>query len=184
MNILLIGYRCAGKTSVGRETSTRLGIPFLDTDELVVARCGKGIAEIVLEGGWESFRRAEKEVIKGLSSCHGVVIAIGGGAIEDAENRELIKRLGLVIWLRTDAAVALQRMKGDDVTPRQRPPLFPGGMEQETAEMLRKRAPLYGELAHLTLDTSAMGIEMVALEICDFVQARGIGLGPHPSPRG
>lgn len=184
MNIVLIGYRCAGKTSVGRDTSRRLGIPFLDTDELVVARCGKGIAEIVMEGGWESFRDLEKEVMRGLSPCRGAVIAVGGGAIEDAENREIIRRLGLVIWLRTDATVVLQRMKGDEVTPQHRPPLCPGSMEQQTAEVLRKRVPLYRELADLILDTSAFGIETVATEICDFVRARGIGLGPHPSRKG
>lgn len=184
MNILLIGYRCAGKTSVGRALSGLLGVSFLDTDQLVGELCGKGIAKIVLEDGWESFRRVEKEVIRGLSSYNGVVIAIGGGAIEDAENRELIKRLGLVIWLRTDEAVALQRMKGDDVTPQQRPPLSQGSMEQEVTEVLRKRVPLYSELADLTLDTSAMEIEMVALEICSFLQARGLVLGPHPSGKG
>ncbi len=180
MNILLIGYRCAGKTSVGRELSGLLGAPFLDTDQLVGELCGKGIAQIVLEGGWESFRRVEKEVIKGLSSCRDAVIAIGGGAIEDAENRELIRRLGLVIWLRTDADVAVRRMKGDAATLQQRPPLSSGSVEQETAELLRRRVPLYRELADLTLDTSSMGIDMAAREICSFLQARGIGLGPHP----
>ena len=78
MNIVLIGYRCTGKTSVGRRISERLGIPFYDTDELIKEHTGKTIKEIVDDGGWEAFRAEERAVIRDLPSAEDAVISLGG----------------------------------------------------------------------------------------------------------
>jgi len=184
MNVVLIGYRCAGKTSVGREISKRLGIPFLDTDQLVEQRCGKSVREIVSEGGWGWFRRMEKEVIKGLVSRDGTVISVGGGAVEEQENRDMIRRLGVVIWLSVHASAVLQRMKEDQITFRNRPPLSDRGTEEEIMEKLRERIPLYRGLAQLTVDTTAKGIQAVAGEICRLLAALGPGFWADVSREG
>ena len=174
MNIILIGYRCTGKTSVGKAIAKRLGIPFYDTDELIQSYAGKTIREIVDEGGWDAFRAKEKEIIKRLSSPADAVIAAGGGAIMDAENRNSLKRNGLCIWLTADVRTIMGRMKNDRASTAQRPPLSDGGVERETAEILEAREPLYQALADVTVDTSGKGIDAVADEICSTLASRNL----------
>ncbi|MBW2651003.1 MAG: shikimate kinase, partial [Deltaproteobacteria bacterium] len=101
-NIILIGYRCTGKTSVGEKLSERLGLPFFDTDDLIVERAGMSISKIVENGGWNLFRKKEKETIKGLSLMNKNIIATGGGVFENQENGEALKRNGLFVWLTAD----------------------------------------------------------------------------------
>ncbi|MFH0787098.1 MAG: shikimate kinase, partial [Pseudomonadota bacterium] len=88
-NIILTGYRCSGKTSVGRKLAEKVKRPFYDTDVLIIDRIGRTIREWVEEKGWESFRQVEKAVIRGISSWEPGVIALGGGALMDPENREI-----------------------------------------------------------------------------------------------
>ena len=115
MNMVLIGYRCTGKTSVGKRVSERLHIPFYDTDELIKEHTGNTIREIIDKGGWDLFRKEEKAVIRGLSSVVDTVIAAGGGAVMDAENRTALKRNGLFLWLTADVHTMVERMKDDRV---------------------------------------------------------------------
>ena len=95
-NIILIGYRCTGKTSVGEKLSERFGLPFFDTDDLIVEQAGMSISKIVEKGGWDLFRKKEQETIRGLSSMNKSVIATGGGAFENHESEEALKRNGLL----------------------------------------------------------------------------------------
>ena len=90
-NIILIGYRCTGKTSVGRKLAKKLKLPFYDTDPMITDRIGTTIKAWVEEKGWESFRQEEKAIIKGIASLKPGVISLGGGAVMDSENREIIK---------------------------------------------------------------------------------------------
>jgi shikimate kinase len=172
MNIILIGYRCTGKTSVGKRISERLRIPFYDTDELVKKHTGKTIREIVEEKGWESFRKEEKAVIRGLSPSADAVIAAGGGAVVDAGNREALKRNGLFLWLTADVHTIVGRMKNDRVAVEQRPPLSGGSLERETLELLQERRPIYRQLADFTIDTSGKEIEAIVDEICNLLARR------------
>ena len=172
MNIILIGYRCTGKTSVGKRISERLRIPFYDTDELVKKHTGKTIREIVEEKGWESFRKEEKAVIRGLSPSADAVIAAGGGAVVDAGNREALKRNGLFLWLTADVRTIIERMKNDRVAGEQRPPLSNDGLERETSEILKKRTPIYRQLADFTIDTSGKEIDAIADEACNLLAHR------------
>ena len=169
MNIILIGYRCTGKTTMGRRLSERLGIPFLDTDDLVEKHSGRTIREIVEEGGWERFRQMEKEVIGSLLGRAGAVIAVGGGAVMDPENREALGRHGLFVWLMADAETIARRMKGDNSTHQRRPPLSGNGLEKEIRELLEERTPLYRQLAHVSVDTAGKGVDCVVAEICHLL---------------
>jgi shikimate kinase len=177
MNIILIGYRCTGKTSVGRKISERFRIPFYDTDELVKKHTGRTIREIVQQGGWESFRQEEKAMIRGLSPSADAVIAAGGGAVMDPENREALRGNGLFLWLIADAHTIVERMKKDKAGGEQRPPLCSDGMERETSEILQQRTPIYRQLAHFTIDTSGKEIDTIADEVCALLARQNPRLG-------
>lgn len=169
-NIILIGYRCTGKTSVGKELARRLDLPFIDTDDLIVKEAGMPVDEIVRRGGWPLFREKENEVIRGLSSVEGTVIAPGGGALEDPENREILKQNGLLVWLTADPETIVERMRSDRKSHGQRPSLSGDDPAAEVAAMVQEREPVYRRLADLTIDTSHRGIGPVADTICDFLE--------------
>ena len=70
-NVFLIGYRCTGKSSVGKLLSAKLGRPFIDTDSLLVSEIGISIKEIVETHGWETFREMEHAIVKQVSPLNG-----------------------------------------------------------------------------------------------------------------
>ena len=181
MNIVLIGYRCTGKTSVGRGISERLRIPFYDTDDLIKEHTGKTIKEIVDDGGWEAFRTEEKAVIRGLPSSEDAVISVGGGAVMDIENREALKRSGLFLWFTADVDTILERMKDDRTGDEKRPPLSRSGLEREISEILKQRTPIYRQLADFTIDTAGKEIEAIADEVSHLLTLEIRGL-PRATP--
>jgi shikimate kinase len=182
MKIVLIGYRCTGKTAVGKRIAERLGLPFYDTDELIGGQSGKTVREIVDEGGWDAFRAAEKEIIKQLSSFADAVIAAGGGAPMDAENREVLRRTGTCIWLTADERTIVERMQNDHVSAAQRPPLSDDGLEKETAKILEARRPVYQEVADCIVDTAHKGIDAVVDEVCAALDRHDRASKPVRSP--
>ncbi len=180
MKIVLIGYRCTGKTSVGKRLAERLGIPFFDTDELIQRDAGKTIRELVAAEGWNAFRARERAIIKQLPLSADAVIAAGGGAIMDAANRKALKEKGLCVWLMADVKTIVERMRDDKARAAQRPPLSGDGLEQETAKILEARRPFYQEMADCTIDTSGKGIAAIGDEI---LSALGLGLSDQERSR-
>jgi len=164
-NLILIGYRAAGKTAVGERLAEKLGVPFCDTDEVISRRTGKTVREIVAEKGWEAFRKEERIVIKGLTFMQGSVIALGGGALMNPENLELLKGKGIFIWLTADATTIVERMAGDGATGEQRPPLTERDPLSETAALLKEREPVYRVVSDMAVDTAGRGIEDITDEI-------------------
>ena len=79
MNLFLIGYRCTGKTTVGKSLAEKLNRSFIDTDSLVVTRQQMSIKEIVGAYGWEGFRQMESDTLKSVCTSDGQVVATGGG---------------------------------------------------------------------------------------------------------
>jgi shikimate kinase len=165
MKIVLIGYRCTGKTSVGKRLAERLGTPFYDTDELIQSKTGKTIREMVDSEGWDAFRARERTIIQQLPSSADAVIAAGGGTVMDPENRKALKHKGRCVWLMADVKTIVKRMQSDRASVAQRPPLSTDGLEQETAVILETRWPIYQGMADCTLDTSGKGIDAIAGEI-------------------
>ena len=129
-------------------------MPFCDTDDLIQAEAGMTIAEIVAAGGWEAFRARERAIIMTLPSLSEGVIAIGGGAVMDAANRRVLKQLGRCVWLTADVRTIVERMRADQGSGAQRPPLSRDGLEQETIAILRERSPLYEALADFVVATT------------------------------
>jgi shikimate kinase len=169
MKIILIGYRCTGKTSVGKRIAERLGISFCDIDDLIQAEAGMTIAEIVAAGGWKAFRQRERAIIKALPSSSVGIIAVGGGAVVDAMNRTVLKKLGSCVWLTADVKTIVERIRADQGSDAKRPPLSRNGLEQETVTILRERTPLYEALADFVVATTGKKIDTIADEVCGML---------------
>ena len=134
---------------------------------------GKTIKEIVDKGGWDLFRREEKTAIRALSSLDETVIAVGGGAVMDAENRESLRRNGLFLWLTADVPTIIERMRNDRTGEERMPPLASDSAERETAGILKQRTPIYRGLADFTIDTASSSLLLsIALEMYSKASAR------------
>jgi len=156
MSTVLIGYRGSGKTSIGKRLADRLWQKCIDTDELIVARTGKPIAQIFAEDGEARFREIESEVVREVAGMQDVVIALGGGAPLRAENRRAIKEAGhRVIYLKCEPEALLQRIQADPDTPASRPNLteFGGGIE-EISKVLADREPIYRQMMDAELEVT------------------------------
>ena len=174
MNLVLIGYRCAGKTTVGSQVATHLRRKFIDTDTLIEEQHGV-IRDIVETRGWNYFRTLEKEIIKEISSQDNLVIAPGGGSVLDTDNVMALKRNGLIIWLKADSQAVCRRMMKDPRTALQRPSLTGKGTLDELKEVMAFRAPLYEKAAEIHLETSATDAATVVegvLSILDGMKGR------------
>jgi shikimate kinase len=172
MNIILMGYRCTGKTAAGLRLAGLLGRPFYDTDEMIRRRTGRTVEEIVAGDGWDAFRRAEGSVIRELSQTDRSVIALGGGAILDPRNTEALRGNALFIWLIADEHVIVHRMEKDSTSGSQRPSLTGRPSTQEVREIMAEREPLYRQIADLVVDTAARTAQEVAEAICSGLQKK------------
>jgi len=143
----------------------KLGLPFYDTDDLIMDRLGATIKEIVDQKGWPFFRAKEKAVIQEVAALNQGIVALGGGAILDPENRKILKQKGPIVWLTADVQTTIDRMQSDLHNGDNRPPLSEKDREGEIREMIVLRDPLYGQMAHLTVDTKGKTIEEVTREI-------------------
>jgi shikimate kinase len=172
----LVGFMATGKTLVGRILAERLGWPSVDADEEIERRAGKTIPDIFRDEGEETFRRLEGEVIQDLCSGSGRVIAAGGGAFVETENRQRMLSGCRVICLAARPETILERLArarqdsnpnaGDDNDDR--PMLGGEDVLRRVTELLALRAEAYA-LAHYTLDTDGLTPEQVAeraLKIC------------------
>lgn len=157
----LIGYRAVGKTTIGRLLAEELGLQFLDTDKLVEQQSGKTIAELVEKAGWDGFREAEKLVLQQTAGMNNVLVSTGGGAVVHGDVWHEIKKYSRVIWLSAEPEVILSRLRLDDNTSSQRPPLSGKGVFAEIETILNERLPLYSALADVTIDTGKMTVEEV-----------------------
>ena len=174
MNIVLIGYRCAGKSTVGKRLASRLRRPFVDTDDLIEQRQQTSIRDIVSSRGWAYFRKVEKDVIKEISAEDHLVIAAGGGVILDSENVAALKKNGLIVWLKADRQVLHSRMIQDPRTVVQRPSLTGKGALEELDEVMASRSPFYEAAMEVQLDTSAMDENTVVVSVLTILQERKV----------
>ena len=160
-SIVLIGMMGAGKSTVGDCLHRRTGFPRLDTDEIVMSKFGMRISKVFSAHGENKFRDAETEALQTLASDEPVVIVTGGGIILREENRNLLKRLGAVVWLEADEETLFKRASRAD----SRPLLQRRNPRKAFAQMLKARVPLYAKVADIRVDTSALTDEEVAVAV-------------------
>jgi shikimate kinase len=161
-NIILVGYRCTGKTTVGRLLADRLGWTFADADERVEAVAGKSIAEIFASEGEQSFRDRESAALAELCARPRCVIATGGGAVLREHNRQLLKSGGFVAWLTASPEAIWSRLQVDPTTAARRPNLTATGGLDEVRALVAAREPLYRETTDFNVASDALSPEAVA----------------------
>src|SRR2546423_14596118 len=126
MVVVLVGFMGAGKTTVGHIMAERLGQPFVDSDVLIEQRLGRDIRDIFRTEGEPYFRQLEHDTVAGLVRGQDAVIALGGGAVEDARSRAVLRN-ARVVYLRASSAEAMARRKSAELRPMLRRPDPDGG---------------------------------------------------------
>ncbi len=172
MNIVLIGYRGAGKSTVGKRLAALTQKEFVDTDDLLEERQGAGISEIVRSLGWEHFRAMEKRIIEEVSRGDRLIIAAGGGVVLDPANVISLKKNGLIIWLKAGRQILYKRMDLDPRTKASRPTLTGKGAQEELEEIMVHREPFYEQAADIQFDTADLGVEEVVERLLAIIENR------------
>jgi shikimate kinase len=108
--IFLSGFMASGKSAVGHELAIRLGVSFLDLDELVEARVGLSVGEIFAQQGEVGFREFEAEALAELTALKSGVVALGGGTVVSDANRRMLRQAGCLVWLNTPRSTILVRL--------------------------------------------------------------------------
>ena len=162
MNVVLIGYRGTGKSSVGKVLAARLDRPLLSTDAEVVRLAGQTIPAIVEQHGWEYFRDLESKVCRELAGQNGLIIDTGGGAILRSQNTEVFKQTGKLFWLTASVETIAKRIGSDT----QRPSLTgTKSFIDEIQDVLQDRLPKYQAAADYVIETEGRSLSQVADEI-------------------
>jgi shikimate kinase len=176
--LVLVGVPASGKTTVGMAVAEALGVPFRDTDHDVEAVAGTTVGELFVQHGEPHFRALEAAAVARAMAEHDGVLALGGGAVISEDTRRLLvahgRRGRTVVWLQVDLASAATRIG----LSRERPimGLNPRAMLRT---MLETRAPLYDEVATLTVTTGGRPPADVAAEVLAALNAPA-GRGARP----
>jgi shikimate kinase len=166
--LVLVGPPSSGKTTVGTALAGILGVLFRDTDTDIEVRTGQTVADLFVEHGEPHFRALEEEAVALALDTHDGVLALGGGAVLSAATRERLSGYGraggTVVWLDVDLASAAERVGLN----RTRPVL---GLNPRATlrSLLAARAPLYAEVATLTVVTGGREPEEVIDEVAAVV---------------
>lgn len=171
-NILLVGYRGTGKSTLGKHLAAVLDMAFVDMDRLIIEEAGCSISSMVKKHGWPHFRELEKKILVRLSQGTGQVIATGGGAVLDAENRMLLRKMGSVVWLKADPDRIVERLKQDTESAAQRPAFSDRDLLEETKAVLKERTPIYASISEITVDTSTRDIRECIDEIVRIIHIK------------
>jgi len=165
-NIILVGFMGAGKSSVGRLLAKRLGRCFVETDDLIVARDGRSIAEIFRAEGEARFRQLEADLLDLLRLKRGDVIATGGGFPCREGRMDALKGMGTVVWLAGD----FEALRARALRSGSRP-MLEGKPKEEVAALYRAREPYYRQ-AHLVVETAGLGVDQVVRRILSLLRQR------------
>jgi len=160
-NIFLVGLMGAGKTTVGKLLAKHLRKTFIDSDHEIEKRTGANIPLIFELEGEAGFRAREAAVIQEFSSMKNIVLATGGGAVLDPQNRERLAANGIVIYLRAKVRDLWQRTRHD----KSRPLLQTGDPQAKLHELFLQRDPLYREIADIVIDTGEQSAHALAHQL-------------------
>ncbi len=161
-HVVLVGLMGSGKTTVGRRLAASLQCPFLDTDEEVERRTGRTVRDIFTRDGEDAFRVIEHDVLRdALATADRSVIAAAGGAVLRHDSRELLKRPNLVVWLRADSELLIERVG----RRRGHRPLLDDDPATRLRSLAVERDPIYRSVAEYTIDVDDKSID----EVCDDI---------------
>ncbi len=166
MNLILIGFKHCGKSTLGKLLAEKLNKNFVDTDELIEKQESLSVREICLQQGEEYFREIEKEVIGNLIGLKDSVIAMGGGSVLDVNNQILLKKLGKMIYLNAPFEVIEKRLSN-----------LPGFVESENQLLgiYEQRKSIYLQIADCEILVGNKSAEEIINEIL-------ITSSPYPPP--
>ncbi|MBI5344013.1 MAG: shikimate kinase [Deltaproteobacteria bacterium] len=169
-NITLVGFMGTGKTSVGKRLAREMGLRFLDMDYLIEKEAGLPVSEIFSKSGEGGFRLLEKDAVRKLTSGvygSGIVVAAGGGAVSDAENRRALRQWSVVICLTASVDEILKRAGNND----ERPLLNTPDRRKTVLALLEKREGAYRD-SDFTVDTTGIGINEAVSAIKAFLDKK------------
>ena len=155
-----------GKSTVGKKLAKKLSQQFFDCDHEIENRTGASINLIFEIEGEEGFRKSETRLLDELTSMSNIVLATGGGAVLDKENRTRLSSRGLVVYLKSDINQLLKRTSRD----AKRPLLQNAEPEAVLRELLEIRGPLYEEVADMVIDTAGLSINDIIAQIMSVEQ--------------
>ena len=165
--VFFVGFMGAGKTATSRKIARLTGVPSLDMDVFIERRYDMRPRDIIVHYGEAAFRAIESEVLITLAYDEPRFISCGGGVVLDARNREILRSQGYVVYLKVSAEVAASRIS--DMATR---PLF--GDMNEARRLIRERQPLYEEVAHFAVNTTAHGAGGTAYDILKELISCGV----------
>ena len=166
-SLFLTGPMGAGKSTIGRQLSKQLKMPFYDSDHEIEQRTGVDIPLIFELEGEAGFRKREAAIIDELTQLPDIILATGGGAILDPVNRQHLAGRGTVVYLHTSVDQQLRRTGRD----RNRPLLQTANPRRKLAELMAEREPLYREIANVVIETDGKRVQSVVRQICDFLES-------------
>lgn len=166
-SVVLVGMMGCGKTAIGSRIATSLEVPFIDLDDEIEKNEGMSIPDIFAKYGEPYFRDKEQKTIRDILNSKICILATGGGAFINNETRELIKKLGISIYIRASHAVLLERVGRKN----NRPLLEKGNKSEILKELLEKRCPIYEE-AEIIVDSSENIHEAVVEQLIEALSAR------------
>lgn len=173
MNVVIVGYRGTGKTSVARLVAQRLGWQAVDVDDQIERAAGMTVAEIFARQGEDAFRDYEQRVLHDALALDRAVVSTGGGTLGRDANRRAVKQATHVVWLTATPATIHARMTADPASAARRPALTPLSGLAEIEHLLAVRTPWYQECATLVLDSETLSLAELATAIVARVAPDG-----------
>lgn len=166
MNLVLIGMRGSGKTTVAELLSKKLNRKFMETDKLLVKKAKITIPEIVSKYGWDHFRDLESEIIKDVCSHDKAVISTGGGVVVRQENINVLKKNSRIIYLSAKTETLWKRIGSDP----NRPSLSGKQGKDDLQTVLNQRKKLYLKTADYVLRTDGKSVLQITLEVLEYLK--------------
>ena len=169
-NIILVGPMGAGKTTIGKQLAQQLGREFYDCDRVIEEHTGADIPLIFELEGEQGFRKREKNMLLELTQKEDIVLATGGGAVLDPENRKQLTKSGFVIYLNAPLSQLINRTSKD----KNRPLLQTADPRKKLEEIMAVRDPLYREVADAIIETDGSPVRNVVKKLVTLAKKHNL----------